>query len=316
VDRISALRKQVALDLGIVIPPVHIRDNLALDPGTYRLLLLGVEVARGQTQVGRLLALDPSGSAPRIDGLPTRDPAFGTPAQWIAARDRELAEALGYTVVDHTTVIATHLAEVVKRHAHDILGRSELQHLLDVFSRTTPKLVEELIPGLLSFADVQKVMRNLLRETVSIRDLRSILEALIDLAPSTRDPEQLTELIRQRLSRQITAAFSKRDGTITALVLDGKAEEMFRKSLREIANGTGGALDPELTRQLGIAFESGLTRMTQVGHVPCMAVSPDVRRYVRAFAERRCPGLAVLSFRELDPSATIRPFETVGFGTH
>ena len=311
VDRIAALRKQMALDLGIVIPPVHVRDNLQLPAGAYRLLLLGTEIVRGTTRAGRLLAMDASGNAPSIDGEATKDPAFGTPARWISTRDREYAEALGYTVVDHTTIIATHLSETVRSNAHNILGRGELQHLFEVFSRTTPKLVEDLVPNLLSFGEVLRVLRNLLRESVSVRDLRSILEALTELAPQTRDPEQLTELSRQRLSRQITASFMGTDGTLSALVLDAPVEEMFRRSLREIAQGTGGALDPEHARLLGVSLEASVKRMTLAGRPPCVVTSPDVRRYLRAFAERRCPSLAVLSFRELEPDVSIRPFETI-----
>ena len=311
VDRISALRKQLALDLGVVIPPVHIRDNLQLAPGAYRFMLLGTEIAKGLTKAGRLLAMDPSGSAPHINGEATKDPAFGTPARWILARDREYAEALGYTVVDHTTVIATHLSEVVRSSAHNILGRAELSHLLEVFAKNTPKLVEDLVPNLLSLGEVLRVFRNLLRESVSIRDLRSILEALIELAPSTRDSEQLTEMIRQRLSRQITASFKGSDGTLAALVLDAPVEDMFRRSLREIAQGTGGALDPELARQLGLSLEASVKRMVQAGRAPCVVTSPDIRRYLRAFAERRCPELAILSFRELEPDVAVKPFETV-----
>jgi flagellar biosynthesis protein FlhA len=277
-------------------------------------MLLGTETAKGLTRAGRLLAMDPSGNAPTINGEPTKDPAFGTPARWILARDREYAEALGYTVVDHTTVIATHLSEVVRTSAHNILGRAELAHLFEVFSKSTPKLVEDLVPNLLSLGEVLRVFRNLLRESVSIRDLRSILEGLIELAPNTRDSEQLTEMIRQRLSRQITAAFKGNDGTLAALVLDAPVEDMFRRSLREIAQGTGGALDPELARQLGISLEGAVKRMTQAGRPPCVVTSPDIRRYLRAFAERRCPELAVLSFRELEPDASVKPFETIGLG--
>jgi flagellar biosynthesis protein FlhA len=314
VDRISALRKQTALDLGVVIPPVHIRDNLQLQPGAYRFMMLGTEVARGTTRAGRLLAMDPTGSAPAIDGEATTDPAFGTPARWVRARDREYAEALGYTVVDHTTVIATHLSEVVRENAHNILGRAELSHLFEVFGRNTPKLVEDLVPNLLSLGEVLRVFRNLLREGVSIRDLRTLLEGLLEIAGTTRDPEQLTELIRQRLSRQITAAFTGSDGTLSALVLDASVEEMFRRSLREIATGTGGALDPELAQKLGISLEAAAKRMMLAGRSPCAITSPDIRRYLRAFAERRCAELAVLSFRELEPEVSIKPFETVGFG--
>ncbi|MCB9579321.1 MAG: flagellar biosynthesis protein FlhA [Polyangiaceae bacterium] len=311
VDRISALRKQVALDLGIVIPPVHIRDNLAISPGAYRFMLLGTEVATGVVRAGKLLALDASGNAPPIDGEATKDPAFGTPARWIAARDRELAEALGYTVVDHTTIVATHLAELVRRNAHEILGRAELSHLFEVFSRSTPKLVDDLIPGQMSLGEVLKLMRNLLRENVSIRNLRTILEGLIELSVNTRDPEQLTEMVRQRLSRQLTAQVSGRDGAVTTLVLDASVEEIFRRSLREIAAGTGGALDPEQAKRLGESLEAATQRMLSAGMAPVVVSSPDIRRYVRAFAERRVPTLVVLSFREIEPDATLRPFEVI-----
>ncbi len=310
-DRIASLRKQFASDLGMVIPPVRIRDNLQLEPGTYRFLLLGTEIARGKTRSGRLLAMNASGVAPEIDGEVTTDPAFGTPARWIAARDREIAEALGYTVVDHATVVATHLGEIIRGNAYQLLGRAELQHLFDVFSKTTPKLVEDLVPNLLSLGEVLKVMRNLLRESISIRDMRTILETLIELGPATKDSEQLTEITRQRLARQITNAYKGPDGALATLILDPQIEDMFRRSLRDIASGTGGSLDPEEVRRVGIALEKACARQVAAGRPPVLVTSPDLRRYVRAFAERRCPQLAVLSFREVEASTTIRPVETV-----
>jgi flagellar biosynthesis protein FlhA len=310
-DRIASLRKQFASDLGMVIPPVRIRDNLQLEPGTYRFLLLGTEIARGKTRSGRLLAMNASGVAPEIDGEMTTDPAFGTPARWIPARDREIAEALGYTVVDHATVVATHLGEIIRGNAYQLLGRAELQHLFDVFSKTTPKLVEDLVPNLLSLGEVLKVMRNLLRESISIRDMRTILETLIELGPATKDSEQLTEITRQRLARQITNAYKGPDGALATLILDPQIEEMFRRSLRDIASGTGGSLDPDEVRRVGIALEKAVARQVAAGRPPVLVTSPDLRRYVRAFAERRCPQLAVLSFREVEASTTIRPVETV-----
>jgi flagellar biosynthesis protein FlhA len=314
VERITGLRKQIASELGIVIPPVHIRDNLRLEPGKYRFLLLGTEIAAGMTRAGKLLAMDPTGSAPSIAGEATKDPTFGTPARWIAGRDRELAEALGYTVVDHATIIATHLAEVARANADQILGRAELQSLLDVFAKTTPKLSEDLVPNLLSFGEVLKVMRNLLRESVSIRDLRTLLEALLEAAPSTRDPEQLTELVRQKLARQLTSTFRGPDGMVATLILDPTVEAMFRRSLSEIAAGTGGALDPRKAQELGDKLEAGVARMQAQGLMPCLITSPELRRYIRAFAERRCPQLGVLSFREMEPSVGIRPVESISFG--
>jgi flagellar biosynthesis protein FlhA len=314
VERITGLRKQIASELGIVIPPVHIRDNLRLEPGKYRFLLLGTEIAAGMTRAGKLLAMDPTGSAPSIAGEATKDPTFGTPARWIAGRDRELAEALGYTVVDHATIIATHLAEVARANADQILGRAELASLLEVFSKTTPKLSDDLVPNLLSFGEVLKVMRNLLRESVSIRDLRTLLEALLEAAPSTRDPEQLTELVRQKLARQLTSTFRGSDGMVATLILDPTVEAMFRRSLSEIAAGTGGALDPRKAQELGDKLEAGVARMQAQGLMPCLITSPELRRYIRAFAERRCPQLGVLSFREMEPSVGIRPVESISFG--
>lgn len=316
VDRIQSLRKQIAMDLGIVISPVHIRDNLELPPGTYRFLLLGTEVARSDIRAGKLLAIDPSGHAPEIEGEATKDPAFGSPARWIHQRDRELADALGYTVVDTTTIIATHLAELVRHQAHELLGRSELRHLLEVFSQTHPKLSDDLIPEILSLGDTLKVLRNLLREGVPIRNLRSILEGLCELGAGIKDTEQLTEAVRGRLSRQISSSYVGPDGCISALVLDGPIEEMFRRSLRDIATGVGGALDPEQTKLLGDELERAVGTMISAGHPPCAIVSPDIRRYLRAFAERRCPRLAILSFRELDPLVSVRPFQTVTFPAH
>ncbi|OQX69223.1 MAG: flagellar biosynthesis protein FlhA [Sorangiineae bacterium NIC37A_2] len=313
VDRIQSLRKQVAMDLGIIMAPVHIRDNLELEPGMYRFLLLGTEIAHGTIRSGHLLAIDPSGQAPAIAGELTRDPAFGSTARWIHQRDKEMASALGYTVVDATTIIATHLAEIVRAHAHELLGRAELQHLLDNFAKSHPKLTEDLIPNILSLGDVLKVLRNLLREGVPIRNLRSILEGLCELGMNTKDPEQLTEALRQRLSRQLTAVFKGMDGQISALVLDGPVEEMFRRSLRDIASGVGGALDPEQTRQIGDELEQAVQAMIEAGKAPLCVTSPDIRRYVRAFAERRSPRLAVLSFRELEPQTPVRPFATISF---
>jgi flagellar biosynthesis protein FlhA len=310
-DRIGSLRRQYALDLGVILPPVRIRDNLQLESSQYRFLMLGTEIAKAGLRAGRLLAMNDSGSAPEMSGEPCKDPVFGTPARWIVARDRELAEALGYAVVDHATVMATHLGELVRTHAADMIGRADLQHLLDVFSRTSPKLVDDLVPNLLPMGDVLKVVRNLLREGVSVRDLRTILEALIEAAPQTKDSEQLTEIVRQRLARQISASFRGTDGIISALVLDPAVEDMFRRSLRELAQGTGGALDPDDMRRLGQAVEAAVGRQRAAGRAPVLVTSPDLRRYVRAFAERRVPTLSVLSFREIESQTTIRPFEAI-----
>ncbi|MBX3200893.1 MAG: flagellar biosynthesis protein FlhA [Labilithrix sp.] len=304
-DRVGKLRTEIARELGIVVPPVHVTDDLSLAAGSYRINLLGTEVGRGECAPGRLLAIDPSGGAPPIEGESTTDPTFGMPAVWIAERDRELAEALGYTVVDHATILATHLGEVVRAQAPRLIGRQEAQHLLDVLARTSPKLVDDVVPNLLSLGEVVRVLRNLVKEGISVRDMRSILEALGELAAHTKDPEQLTELVRERLAPQITARF-RADGVVNALTLDGRLEQVLRTSLSEIAKGTGGALDPEMLRALGTAAERALAAFGAHGASPLVVTAPDLRRYVRAILERKLPQLPVVSFREIESNAPLR----------
>ncbi len=311
VDRIGVLRRQFAEELGFVVPPVRLRDNLSLPPETYRFLLLGTEVAKATIPQGRLLALRASETAPDIEGEPTRDPAFGTPAYWIRPRDRELAEALGYTVVDAPTVLVTHLGEVVRKFAADLLGRPQLDHIFEVFSRTTPKMVDELVPNLLSMSEVLKVFRNLLREGISVRDLRTVLESLLELAPSTKDPEQLTEMTRQRLARQITANHIGPDGAVSAIVLDPTVEEMLLRTLRDIASGAGGALDPGQARLLSQRLEKAVESVRNQGLRPVLVTRADLRRFVRTFAEQRATAITVLSYREIEPNVPIRPIATV-----
>jgi flagellar biosynthesis protein FlhA len=307
-DRVAALRQQVAKDLGIVVPPVHVSDNLQLPPGGYRVLVLGNEIGGGQCKAGRLLAIDPTGSAPPVDGEPTIDPTFGMPAKWIAPRNKELAEALGYTVVDHATIIATHLGELLRTSAHKLLGRQEVQHLLDLLARKAPKLVDDVVPNLLSLGDVVRVMRNLVREGVSVRDMRTILESLAELSMQTKDVEQLTELLRERLAPHITSRLKGADGTVTALTLDPRLEEVLRRSLREIATGVGGALDPEMLRNLTASAERAVAKHGGAA-TPCIVAPPDLRRYVRAIFERKLPNVTVASFREVDPAVPLRVVE-------
>jgi flagellar biosynthesis protein FlhA len=305
-ERVAKLREELARGLGIVVPPVHVSDNLELAPGAYRILLAGLEIGKGECAHGRVLAIDGAGTAPPIEGDPTTDPTFGMPALWIPQRDKELGEALGYTVVDHATIMATHLGETLRINAHRLLGRQEVQHLLDVLARTAPKLVDDVVPNMLPLGDVARVLRNLVREGVSVRDLRAILEALAELSTQTKDPEQLTELVRERLALHITARFKAADGTVSALTLDPRIEHMLRTSLSEIASGTGGALDPDVLRALTARAESSLATFGASASNPLVVTAPDLRRYVRAIVERKVPQLSVASFREIDPSVPLR----------
>ncbi len=307
-ERVGVLRQQLARDLGVVVPPVHVIDNLQLAPGGYRVLILGNEIGAGLCKASRLLAIDPTGACPALEGERSVDPTFGMPATWIAVRDRELAEALGYTVVDHATILATHLGELLRTNAHKLLGRQEVQHLLDLLARSAPKLVDEVVPNLLPMGDLVRVLRNLVREGISIRDLRTILESLAELSTQTKDAEQLTELVRERLAPHITSRLRGADGTVAALTLDPRLEEVLRKSLRDIASGAGGALDPELLKALTGNAERSVAKLGGQSSA-CIVAPPDLRRYVRAIFERKLPGLIVASFREVDPAAQLRIVE-------
>ncbi|MBM4357984.1 MAG: flagellar biosynthesis protein FlhA [Deltaproteobacteria bacterium] len=316
VDRVGALRREIARELGIVVPSAHICDNLELQPGEYRILMSGNPIAQGRCANGRVLAIDPTGSAPPVEGDATIEPTFGMPARWIHPRDRDMAEALGYTVVDHATVIATHFGELIRNHAHRLLGRQEVQHLLELLAKKYPKLVDDVVPSLLSLGDVLRVLRNLLRERISIRDMRTIMEALADLSEQTKDSEQLTELVRERLATQITAAVKGRDGAVAALALDPRLEETLRTSLREIAQGIGGALDPRMLADLAKQAEAALAKFGALSAAPIVVAPPDLRRYVRAIFEHKVPQYAVVSFREVEPSVALRVVDSLGRGAN
>ncbi len=310
-ERVRAIRQQLARELGIVVPPIHVCDNLELPPGAYRVLLSGNPVGAGSCKNGRLLAIAPSGPVPEIPGEPTVEPTFGMPALWIDPRDRETAEALGYAVVDHASVITTHLGELLRGSAHKLVGRQELQYLVDLVAKSAPKVVDDLIPQVLQLGDVLRVAKNLLREGISIRDLRSIMEALADIATQTKDTEQLTELLRERLASQITSRHQAADGSVAALTLSPRVEETLRQSLREIASGTGGALSPDLLRGLAASAEKAFAKFMAIGSSPVLVTSPDLRRYVRAIFERKLPQLPVISFREIEPNVSVRIVETI-----
>ena len=301
-SRIASLRKQIATDLGVVVPPVHVRDDLRMRPGAYRVLISGVPVADGEVRVGRMLAIDPGGDGTRgIQGETVREPTFGLPAKWIAANERARAEAGGCTVVDASAVVATHITEVIRRNASDLLGRREAQELIDVAAKKNSKVVEELIPHLLSLGDVIKVLRLLLSENVSIRDLRSILEALADHAGQTKEPGELTEFVRQRLARRITKDNLADSGELRALVLDPTTADLFRDD--------GRTKDPRALSRVAANLEAKTRSLIERDEPPVIVVEPDIRRAVAAVAGRHVPGLIVMSYREVDPSV---PFVTRG----
>lgn len=308
--RIRSIRKQFALSLGFIMPPVHIKDNLQLKPNEYRLLLKGVSIAQAEMTPGHYMAMDSGSVTEKMRGVATVEPAFGLPAIWISEDKKERAQMAGYTVVDCNTVMATHISEMVKKHAHELLGRQEAQNLLDNMARTYPKLVEELIPNLMSLGGVLKVLQNLLREGVSIRDLRTILETLADYAPQMQDPDILTEYVRQSLSRQISAAMADDTDTISIITLDHDVEQMIQSSVQPGAQGGVLALEPKKARSILEGIGKHLEKFT-AGAAPVLLCPAAIRLHVKKLTERYFPGLAVLSHNEVAPQVKIQSLGTV-----
>ncbi|MGM0453291.1 MAG: flagellar biosynthesis protein FlhA [Thermodesulfobacteriota bacterium] len=310
-NRIRSIRKQFALSLGFIMPPIHIKDNLQLKPNGYRLLLKGVAVASAEMMPEQYLAMDSGNVTEKMKGTAAVEPAFGLPAIWISEDKKERAQMAGYTVVDCNTVMATHISEVVKNHAHELLGRQEAQNLLDNVARDYPKLVEELIPNLMSLGGVLKVMQNLLREGVSIRDLRTILETLADVAPQVQDPDILTEYVRQALARQISSAVTADGETLSIITLDQSVEEAIQHSVKNSGPGGGMALEPKKARAILEGIGRQLEQFTG-GMTPVLLVSAAIRLHVKKLTEQYFPGLAVISHNEVTPQVKIQSLGTVG----
>jgi flagellar biosynthesis protein FlhA len=305
-ERIKTVRRQMAQELGVIVPPLRIRDNLELKPGEYTMLIKGVEVARGELMLGHYLAMHP-GEEPQAGlGIPTTEPAFGLPAVWVSADTKDQAQQAGYTVVDLPTVIITHLTEVIKRHLHELLGREEVQKLLKRFAETSPKVVEELVPTLLSLGGVQKVLQNLLREQISIRDLLSILETLADYAPITRDPVLLTEYVRQSLARSITKQWQTAEGDIPALMLSYELEDTLTKAIQHTEHGSYLAIDPKLAQRLITELMRAVETMMQQQQAPLLVTSPLTRPHIKRVTESYIPQLVVLSHNDIVANVRIR----------
>jgi len=297
--RIRAIRRQFASDMGIIIPPIHIRDNLKLNPAQYRVMIRGVETAGCELMVNHLLAMDPGGVAQEIEGIPTTEPAFNLPALWIPQDKEEDAKFAGYTVVDNSTVIATHLTEVIRTNAHDLLGRQDVQHLLDNLAKTSPKAVEDLVPGLLSVGNVQKVLQNLLREKVSIRDLLTIVETLADYAPMGKDPDLLTEYVRQKIAKGMLSPLLGQGKTLQVITLDRSLEEMLTKNIKHTEHGSYLTIDPKLVEQIVKATETEVEQQVVSEVQPVIMCSPVLRRHFRKLIEHALPSVFVVSHAEI-----------------
>ncbi|MCB0344659.1 MAG: flagellar biosynthesis protein FlhA [Bdellovibrionales bacterium] len=313
IDRIRALRRQFALEMGFIVPPIHIRDNVRLEPNQYRLMLKGIEIASGNVKPHHHLAMDPGGVDAKIPGIPTKEPAFGLDALWIADADKERAQFSGYTVVDPSTVVTTHITEVVKNHAHEILGRQEVQQLLDNLAKTCPKLVEEVVPNALSLGQVQQVLAGLLREGVSIRDLRSVMETLADWGPSLKSTERLIEQVRRSLARSITAKHVADDGVLKLVNMTAPLERTLTDALQVTEQGSYLALEPGVAQRFISKLKASAERFAQAGATPILLAPAALRSSIYNFTERFIPGYVVISHQEIGPSTKVQSVGVIGF---
>ena len=309
-ERIKAVRRQMAQDLGIVVPPVRIRDNLQLPPNTYRILLRGEEIARADLQPAQFLAMNPGTATENLAGTPTKEPAFGLPAYWIGEALKDRAQMIGYTVVEPATVLTTHLSELIKQHAPELLGRVEVQHLLDNLKESTPKLVDDLIPNVITVTVLQKVMQNLLRERVPVRDLGRILEATADAAGMTKDVGFITEYVRQALGRVLTGPHLSDNGELGVLVLDPQIEQTLQSGIEQTDRGSFLALEPVRSQELLARIANGIAAMLP-GAQPVLLTNPVVRPHLRRLLERALPHLVVLSHSEIPADIRVVNLGTV-----
>lgn len=310
-DRIKALRKQIALEMGFVVPPIHIRDNLELRPSEYTVLLKGVPIAGSEIVLDHLLAMNPGTVTNEIPGQTTTEPVFGLPAIWVKPDQVDLAKQSGYTVVDLATIIATHLSELIKSNAPELLGRQEVQQLLDNFAIENEKLVHELVPGVMKIGTVQKVLQNLLREKVSIRDLRTILETLADTGQQIQDADLLTEYVRQNLGRAIVNQFKTPMAELPVMTFANELESTLFESIRRTDQGEFMALDPALGQIIINKIQNSVPSFIQNGFQPILLTSPGVRPHIKKFLERFINNVAVLSYNEVVGDVQIKSFGVI-----
>jgi flagellar biosynthesis protein FlhA len=298
-DRIKSLRRQIVRELGIIVAPVHIQDNMQLKPGEYTILLKGNEIARGELMANYYLAMNPNATDEKIDGIATREPTYGLPAVWIKEETKENALAKGFTVVDLATVLTTHLSEIIKRHSHELLGRQDVQQLLDSVKETHPKVVEELVPNLLPLGGVVQVLQNLLREQVPIRDLLTILETLADWSPATKDLDILSEHVRHALARTITKMHLTPEGHIAAITLGQSLESVISGALQQTDHGSFLSLDPSVAQQMMKNLAASLEKMSSLNYLPVVMCSAQIRYHVKRLIDRFMPHIVVLSYDEI-----------------
>ncbi len=298
IKRIKSLRKQLSKDLGIIIPLIHIKDNLELGSGEYRILIRGIEVARGEVHPGKYLAIDTGSTQGKIEGIETTEPTFGLKAYWVDEGKKDQAKMLGYTVVDIPTVIITHLSEVIKSHSYEILGRSETKELVEALAKRYP-IVKDLVPEQVSYSILHRVLQNLLKEHIPIKDLLTIIESLSDNVNKTTDTDILTEMVRESLARLITSIYAK-DGVLYAMTLGSESEEYLFEKIKEY-NGNLPPIDPMKLQNFIVQINSNLEKFIIEQRTPVLLTSTNVRRYVYKLIEPYLSNVAVLSYNEIEP---------------
>jgi flagellar biosynthesis protein FlhA len=312
--RIGMIRDQVALDLGLVVPPIRIRDNMQLAADEYVVKLKGTALARWQVKQDHCLAMDSGlaeGRAEGLQGTTTVEPAFGLPAVWIPEAEKARAEALGYTVVDSTSVIATHITEIIRQHAPEILTREEVSRLMAGLKEKAPALVSEVVPDVVKTGDVQKILQNLLRERVSIRDLETIVETLGDYGPKIKDPEVLTEYVRNALGRSICLQHRASDGKIHAVTLDPTLEDFIANAIEHTERGSFLTLSPEMAAGMIGQVAARIETLVASGNPPVVLCAPQVRLQVRRLLEGKMPQVVVLSYNEIVKEVPVESHGTV-----
>ena len=310
-ERITHIRKQFALDWGVIIPSVRIKDNLELKPGGYSIKVKGIEVASGELMSDHFMAMDPGSVIEKMDGVETVEPVFGLPAVWISEDQKDDAQYNGYTVVDLSTVVATHITEVLKTNLHELFGRQELVRVMDNFKEQYPKIVSDLIPEILPLGIVLKVMQNLLREGVSVRDLRTILETLAEFGTTVKDADALTEFVRQSLYRTITETIKGDQGDIPLFTLDRGIEENIANNIIQTEQGQQLSLDPKITQHILASLNEKIEEATSMGEKMVILCSPVIRNHFKRLTEKFIPNLVVVSHNELSSEANIRSLGTV-----
>ena len=305
-DRVVMIRRQIALELGTVVPIIRLRDNIQLNPNQYIIKIKGIQVTEGEILFDHYMAMNPGYVEEEITGIPTFEPSFHLPAIWITESQRERAESLGYTVVDAPSIIATHLTEIIRKHIAELLTRQDTQNLVNNLKESNPVLVDELVPKMLGLGDVQKVLQNLLSEGISIRDLLTIFETLADHANGTRDTDVLTEYVRQALKRAISNKYFPANEVTSVVTLDPKIEQEIMSSVKQTEQGAYLTLDPEKTRAIMNSVESEINKLESLGKSPIIITSPIVRMYFKKLTEDYFKDLIVISYNEVESSVELQ----------